>query len=206
MVIARVSTRSQAAKGKRSGRIVVRDPGGGAVQPGGDEHGERGDGLLALLAAHRRGGDPLHAHRRWPARGLMSWWWHGGERPVPRGSLTLVKVRVQGPGLTAARTRLPGRVAGDGTRGAQPRGVRRTARARGRRWRCRVNARDVPPVRRTRSGTGWATGVSSAFRGMPPPSPATRESAAPHRSSIDPPGDISLGPHRKARMGRCQHA
>ena len=39
-----------------------------------------------------------------------------------------------------------------------------------------------------------------------PSSPVTRAPAAPHRSSIDPPGGISLGAHRKARTGRCQHA
>jgi hypothetical protein len=95
---ARLVSLAWAWQGKRSGGIPA-GLGCVAVLPGGDQHGERGDRLVALRAAHWRRGDALHAHRRWPA-GVRSWRWHDGERPVPPGSLTLVKVRVQGAALT----------------------------------------------------------------------------------------------------------
>jgi hypothetical protein len=90
-----VSVARRAGEGKRAGWILT-GLAGVAVLPGGYQHGERGDSLFVLRAAHRRGDGALHAHRRW-LPDVSSWWWHGGERPGAPGSLTLVKSESRAP-------------------------------------------------------------------------------------------------------------
>jgi hypothetical protein len=155
-----------------------------------------------LRAAHRRGGDAVHAHRRW-VPDVSSWWWHGGERPVPPGLADTSELRVQGAALTAARTRLP-------LSRRWWRHTRRTASrcplhhpARGRRRQYRVNAGDVAAVRCTGRVQAGRQGPAPQQRLSPP---STRTPAAPHSIVDTPAGDISLGAHRKAWIGHCQHA
>ncbi len=202
MTIARscgvVSVARVGREGNRAGPILA-GLGCGAALPGGDQHGERSDRLFVLRAAHRRGDGALHAHRRW-LPDVSWWWWHGGERPGAPGSLTLVKVRVQGAALTAVRSRFPvaslvtAHAAHSRPVSAAPPCPRQTPAIpgeRARRCRCAPHG----------PGTGWATGASST---------AAASLHLQYRraaSIVDiPPGDISLGAHRKARIGRCQHA
>jgi hypothetical protein len=44
--------------------------------PGGDEGGERGGCLLAPLAGHRLGADPVHTDSPWPTASLIAGTWH----------------------------------------------------------------------------------------------------------------------------------
>jgi len=53
------------------------------VLPGGDQRGERPDGLLALVAGHRLDADSIDVDSRWPVARFVSGMWHGCVRPAP---------------------------------------------------------------------------------------------------------------------------
>jgi hypothetical protein len=188
-------------EGNRAGRIIAR-VGCGAVLPGGDQPDERSDRLFALLAAHRRDDGTLHAHRR-RLPGARSWWWHGGQRPGPPEVADIS----ENPGL--GRCFDGGSDAGLPPRRRWRRHTRRTAA------RCPLDhpARGknlAGPGKRARRSSCAPHGPGTTGRQGPAPHqrpPATLHTHARRAASIVdiPPGHISLGAHRKARTGHCQH-
>jgi hypothetical protein len=71
----------------------------GVALPGGDEGGDSGCCLLALLAGHRLGADPVQVDPTWPAAGLIAGAWHGCVRPAPAAELSPLEKSGSGAGF-----------------------------------------------------------------------------------------------------------